>query len=85
MNNALGRNALEVIQYRSVLGQLVHQYLTLRYRRTALGYLWTLINPLLMMSITAVVFATLFNLDLATYSVFLFAGMVPWNCFQQLP
>jgi ABC-type polysaccharide/polyol phosphate export permease len=82
MNNALGRNALEVIQYRSVLRQLVHQYLTLRYRRTALGYLWTLINPLLMMSITAVVFATLFKLDLATYSVFLFAGMVPWNCFS---
>jgi ABC-type polysaccharide/polyol phosphate export permease len=82
MNNALGRNALEVIQYRSVLGQLVHQYLTLRYRRTALGFLWTLINPLLMMSITAVVFATLFKLDLATYTIFLFAGMIPWNCFS---
>jgi ABC-type polysaccharide/polyol phosphate export permease len=82
MNNALGRNALEVIQYRSVLEQLVHQYLTLRYRRTALGFLWTLINPLLMMSVTAVVFATLFKLDLATYTIFLFAGMIPWNCFS---
>jgi ABC-type polysaccharide/polyol phosphate export permease len=35
-----------------------------------------------MMSVTAVVFATLFNLDLATYSIFLFAGMIPWNCFS---
>lgn len=84
MNIGLGHTALEVIQYRSVLGQLVHQYLTLRYRRTAMGYMWTLINPLLMMSIMAVVFATLFNQDLATFSVFLFSGMVPWNCFSTI-
>lgn len=72
----------EVREYSGVLQQLVRQFLTLRYRRTALGYLWTLINPLLMMSVTAVVFATLFKLDLTTYAVFLFAGMVPWNFFS---
>jgi len=69
---------------RSVLSQLVRQQLILRYRRTMLGYLWTLINPLLMMSITAVVFANLFKLDLKTYAVFLFAGMIPWNCFSSI-
>ncbi|MBC7489172.1 MAG: ABC transporter permease [Glaciimonas sp.] len=82
MNSGLVSHAREIFQYKSVLSQLVRQYLTLRYRRTALGYLWTLINPLLMMGVTAVVFSTLFKLDLATYSVFLFAGMVPWNCFS---
>lgn len=80
-DNSLIRNFREVIQYRDVLSQLVRQFLTLRYRRTALGYLWTLVNPLLMMSVTAAVFATLFKLDLATYAIFLFAGMVPWNFF----
>jgi ABC-2 type transport system permease protein/lipopolysaccharide transport system permease protein len=79
---ALLRMAREVHQYRDVLWQLVRQFLTLRYRRTALGYVWTLVNPLMMMSVTAVVFATLFKLDLATYAVFLFAGMVPWNFFS---
>lgn len=79
---ALLRMAREVHQYSDVLWQLVRQFLTLRYRRTALGYVWTLINPLMMMSVTAVVFATLFKLDLATYAVFLFAGMVPWNFFS---
>lgn len=69
---------------RSVLMQLVKQQLTLRYRRTILGYLWTLINPLLMMSITAVVFSNLFKLDLKTYAVYLFAGMIPWNCFSAI-
>jgi ABC-type polysaccharide/polyol phosphate export permease len=80
--SALARNLRESHQYRDVLWQLVRQFLTLRYRRTMLGYLWTLVNPLLMMSVTAVVFATLFKLDLASYTVFLFAGMVPWNFFS---
>jgi ABC-type polysaccharide/polyol phosphate export permease len=79
---ALARNVRESHQYREVLWQLVRQFLTLRYRRTLLGYLWTLINPVLMMGVTAVVFATLFKLDLPTYIVFLFAGMVPWNFFS---
>lgn len=69
-------------KFRFVLQQLVRQQLILRYRRTALGYLWTLINPLLMMSVTAVVFSTLFKLELKTYAVFLFAGMIPWNYFN---
>lgn len=69
---------------RAVLRQLVRQQLTLRYRRTALGYLWTLLNPILMMSVTAVVFSTLFKMDLKTYAVFLFAGMIPWNCFASI-
>jgi ABC-type polysaccharide/polyol phosphate export permease len=78
----LRRMHVEAIQHQDVLVQLVRQFLTLRYRRTALGFLWTLVNPLLMMSVTAVVFATLFKLDLATYAVFLFAGLVPWNLFS---
>jgi ABC-type polysaccharide/polyol phosphate export permease len=72
----------ELYVYRAVLWQLVRQQLILRYRRTALGYVWTLINPLLMMTVTAVVFASLFKLNLKGYAVFLFAGMIPWNFFN---
>ena len=72
----------ELLASRHVLRQLVAQQLILRYRRTALGYLWTLINPLLMMSIMALVFSTLFNADLKTFAVFLFTGMIPWNFFS---
>ncbi|PJD93159.1 MAG: hypothetical protein CK424_02940 [Legionella sp.] len=64
-----------------ILYQLVRQQLILRYRRTFLGYLWTLFNPLLMMSVTSVVFSTIFKLDLKTYAVFLFSGMVAYNYF----
>ena len=74
--------AREVYSYRSVFNQLVRQHLVLRYRRTMLGFVWTLINPLLMLSVTAIVFSTIFKLDLVTYSIYLFAGMVPWTFFS---
>jgi ABC-type polysaccharide/polyol phosphate export permease len=74
----------ELYGSRNVLQQLVAQQLILRYRRTLLGYLWTLINPLLMMSVMAVVFSTLFKADLKTFAVFLFAGMIPWNFFSSV-
>lgn len=74
----------EVISYQDVLVQLVRQQLILRYRRTVFGYLWTLLNPVLMMSVTALVFGTLFKQDLRTFTIFLFAGMIPWNCFSAI-
>jgi len=73
---------VELYSFRNVVKQLVSQQLILRYRRTTLGYLWTLINPLMMMSIMAVVFSALFKSDLKTFAVFLFAGMIPWNFFS---
>lgn len=76
--------ATELYGSRNVLSQLVAQQLILRYRRTALGYLWTLVNPLLMMSVMAVVFSTLFKADLKTFAVSLFAAMIPWNFFSSV-
>jgi ABC-type polysaccharide/polyol phosphate export permease len=47
-----------------------------------MGYFWTLLNPLLMMSVMAVVFSALFKVDLKAFALFLFAGMIPWNFFS---
>lgn len=74
----------ELCASRNVISQLVSQQLTLRYRRTTLGFLWTLINPLLMMSVMAVVFSTLLKADLRAFTIFLFAGMIPWNFFSSV-
>lgn len=75
---------LETYERRTIIFELVRQQLILRYRRTALGFLWTLINPLLMMSITAAVFSRLFNMDIKTYALYLFAGLIPWNLFTSM-
>ena len=80
--NSLKKQLMELYERRTVLWILVWQQLILRYRRTLLGYLWSLINPLMMMSVMAVVFASLFKADLKTFTVFLFTGMIPWNFFS---
>lgn len=74
----------ELYNSRDVLAQLVTQQLILRYRRTALGFVWTLLNPLLMMSCMALVFSTLFAADLRTFTIFLFTGMIPWTYFSSV-
>jgi len=79
MVNQFRTHIVEITKYRDVLVQLVRQQLILRYRRTALGYLWTLVNPLLMMSVMVIVFSTLFKVEMKTFAVFLLAGMIPWN------
>ncbi|WP_414159398.1 ABC transporter permease [Pseudomonas sp. BNK-45] len=84
MISRLSELLFELNGSRNVLYQLVTQQLILRYRRTALGYLWTLINPLLMMSVMAVVFSSLFKTELKSFAVFLFAGMIPWTFFNSV-
>ncbi len=78
LKNSL-RLIVELFSFRNVIGQLLSQHLILRYRRTVLGYIWTLLNPLMMMTVMAVVFSSLFGADLKTFAIFLFAGMIPWN------
>lgn len=72
----------ELWQARLVTSQLVHQYVTLRYRRTALGFVWTLINPLFTMAITAVIFSMMMRMPVKSFAVFLFTGLIPWTLFS---
>ncbi|MFP3553200.1 ABC transporter permease [Paraburkholderia sp. SIMBA_049] len=65
-----------------MLTQLVTQQLLARYRRTIFGYLWTILNPLMMMAVSAVVFSHIFRFGLRDYAIFLFAATVPWNFFS---
>ncbi len=46
------------IKYRNLLENLVSRDIKVRYRRSVLGMLWTVLNPLLMMVVITVVFST---------------------------
>lgn len=72
----------EIVEYRQVLRQLIHQQITMRYRRTFFGFLWTLLNPLLNMAIIAVVFSLVMKFQVNEYAIFLFAAMIPWSVFS---
>lgn len=71
-------------QFLYILYIIVKQILILRYRGTFLGYVWTIINPLLMMAVMGIVFSAVFNAPFKDFVLFLFAGLVPWNFFNLL-
>lgn len=68
--------------YREYLIQSVMRDLRTKYKRSVLGYVWTMLHPLAMMIIIAVVFSNIMRMPMKDYAVFLFAGLLPWNYFQ---
>ena len=68
--------------YRDLVVQLVRRDLVARYKRSVLGVLWTLLNPLGTMAILVVVFSRAFGADW-TYPAYVLAGLMGWNFFAQ--
>ena len=73
----------ERLQYLyDLLHELVMRDLKLRYRRSVLGLLWTLLNPLAQLLVLNLVFRLVLPLAIPNYSLFLFTGLLAWNWFQ---
>ncbi len=66
-------------QYRDLLKQLVTRDIKLKYRRSFLGYVWSVLNPLLIMIVMAIVFSTMFKRDIENFPVYLFTGQIMFN------
>jgi len=73
----------DLLRYRDLIAALVARDLKVRYRRSAIGFLWTMLYPLLMMVVLTVVFSAIFRMDVANYPVYVLAGIVFWNFFSQ--
>lgn len=73
----------ELVQSHELLYFLVLRNLKLRYKQTALGAAWAILQPLLTMAVFTVVFGRLARLssDGLPYEVFALAGLVPWTYF----
>ena len=65
---------LEVFRYKDLLVQLVKRDVKLKYRRSFLGYVWSILNPLLIMIIMAIVFSFLFKREITLFPIYLLAG-----------
>lgn len=61
-------------RYKDLIIQLVERDLKLKYRRSFLGYLWSVLNPLLIMLVMTVVFSTMFSRNIANFPVYLLTG-----------
>ena len=71
------------LKYRFLLKELVKKGVKLKYRRSYLGIIWTLLEPLLTMIVLAVVFGTLFGNTDKTFPVYILTGRLLFSFFQQ--
>lgn len=69
----------EFWQYKDLLKLLVSRNLKLKYRRSVLGYVWSVLNPLLTMTVMAIVFSTMFSRNIENFPVYLFCGQLLFN------
>ncbi len=81
----LPTNPRELWEFRELLVRFAARDVTLRYRQTALGVTWVVLQPLLAAGILSFVFGSVANLpapDGIPYFVFSLAGMTAWNAFS---
>lgn len=62
------------MKYNNLLKNLVSRDIKVRYRRSVLGMLWTVLNPLLMMVVITIVFSTLFKQNIEHFPIYYLAG-----------
>lgn len=75
---------LDVYRYRDLVRALVARELKVRYRRSAIGFVWTMLQPLLTMLVLQVVFSSVFRgFAITNYPVYALAGVMFWNFFSQ--
>lgn len=70
-------------QYKPLLHELVMRDLKIKYRRSFLGYVWSLLNPLLMMAVMSMVFSYMFRFDIPNYPLYLICGQTLWTFFNE--
>jgi lipopolysaccharide transport system permease protein len=75
------RRIAQLFQFRELLKNLVIRDLKVRYRNSALGVLWSLLNPLLMTLVFTFVFTFMLPNNIENYPVFFMAGFLPWSLF----
>jgi hypothetical protein len=72
---------LTLFRYRELLRQLVIREVKLRYKRSVLGFAWTVLNPLFAMAMFTMVFSRIFG-DRPNYRLYVITALLGWNLFS---
>ena len=70
-------------KYKPLINELIIRDLKVKYRRSILGYVWSLLNPLLMMIVMTIVFSYMFRFDIPNYPLYLICGQTLWGFFNE--
>ena len=70
----------ELYRNRALIANLVRREVVARYKRSVLGFLWTLLTPLMSLAVYWLIFTKVTAVvSVPNYAVFLFAGLLPWT------
>ena len=72
----------EITVYKELLFNLTSKELKLKYKNSALGFFWSFLNPLLMLTVYTFAFRFIMKVQIENYSLVLLAGLLPWNFFN---
>jgi ABC-type polysaccharide/polyol phosphate export permease len=72
---------LDIIRYRDLIYQLIRRDIVARYKRSVLGIMWTMLQPLGIMIVLTLVFSSLFGAR--GYPSYLLSGLIAWTFFAQ--
>lgn len=73
----------ELLRYKDLLQILIINNIKSRYKRSTFGIVWTMLNPLLYMSVMTIAFSHLLRFEIVNYPVYLLTGLIAWNFFSQ--
>jgi len=74
----------DLVAHRNLLWNLVRRDLTVRYKRSMIGFFWTMLNPLLTMLILTVVFSTIFRFEgISNYPTYFLSAYLVFGFFAQ--
>lgn len=82
----MAKNIIYSIQrYKFLLSQLVSRDFKIKYKRSFLGIIWSLLYPLLMMGVMAIIFSKVFKFNVpgVNYLVYLMTGLVMFNYYSE--
>jgi ABC-2 type transport system permease protein len=72
-----------LLKYKWLLYELVRRDLKLKYRRSILGYIWSLLNPLLMMLVISAIFSHFFRFVIENYPIYLLTGQIIFSFYSE--
>ena len=72
-----------LFRYKDLLYLLVDRDIKLRYRRSVLGWVWSVLNPLLDMLVKVLVFSYLFSRNIPNYPVYLISGQLMYSFMRE--
>ena len=74
---------MELFKYKDLIKELVIRDIKVKYKKSVLGVLWSVLNPLLMMIVLTVVFSEVFKSSISNFPLYLITGQVIFNFFSE--